>query len=185
MCINLLKMSRKTLKNQRFFVSRKFYKFSKTSQINMLETIVVLAVFFILVVFVFIFYFKVSENNAETQKEENTQLNAIKIAQKASFLPELQCSQDNVAVENCIDLLKLAAISDIIKENEIHYFDAFSFSRITINEIYPDVEELVVIYDKPLEEYSNKIVSNIPISLFNPLNNKNSFGVMVVEVFSK
>ena len=126
-----------------------------------------------------------SGSNAEIEKEENAHLNAIKIAQKTSFLPELQCSHVNVVTENCIDLLKLAAISDIIKKNEIHYFDMFSFSRITINEIYPDVEELAVLYDKPLEEYSSKIVTNIPISLFNPLNNKNSFGVMIVEVFSK
>ena len=172
MPIDLLKMSIKIQKQRK-------------SQINMLETIVVLAVFFILVVFVFIFYSKVFESSIEIENEENSQLNAIKIAQKASFLPELQCSQDNVVIDNCIDLLKLAAISDIIKENEIHYFDMFSFSRITINEIYPDAEELAVLYDKPLEEYSNKIVTNIPITLFNPLNNKNSFGVMVVEVFSK
>jgi len=157
----------------------------RKSQINILETIAVLTVFFILVVFVFIFYSNVFESRVWIENEENAQSNAIKIAQRASSLPELQCSQENIVLGNCIDLLKLAAISDIIKENEIHYFDMFSFSRITINEIYPDVEGLAVLYDKPLEEYSNKIVTNIPITLFNPINNKNSFGVMVVEVFSK
>jgi len=151
----------------------------------MLETIVVLAVFFILVVFVFIFYSKVFESSIEIENGENAQLNAIKIAQRASFLPELQCSQENVVIGNCIDLLKLGAMPDIIKENEIHYFDRFSFSRITINEIYPDVEEVAILYDKPLEEYSNKIATNIPITLFNPFESKYSFGVMVVEVYSK
>jgi len=157
----------------------------RKSQINMLETIVVLAVFFILVGFAFIFYSKVFESSIEIEKGENAQLNAIKIAQRASFLPELQCSQESGVIDNCIDLLKLAALPDIIKKNEIHYFDRFSFSRITINEIYPEVEELAVLYDKPLEEYSNKIAANIPITLFNPFERKYSFGGMIVEVYSK
>ena len=166
MCTNLLKMPR------------------KKSQINMLETIVVLAVFFILVVFVFIFYLKVSETNVEIEKEENAQSNAIKIAQKASFLPELQCSQEHGVIDNCIDLLKLNAASEIIQENEVYYYDRLLFSRITINEIYPGTNDWML-YDRPLEDFSNKIVTNIPISLFDPIDDKNSFGVMTVELFLK
>jgi len=150
----------------------------------MMETISVLAIFFILVIFVFIFYSRVSESSMEIRKEESSQLDAIKIAQKASNLPELQCSQENVVKDNCVDILKLEVASEVIKENEIHYFDIFSFSKITINEIYPSNERWII-YDKSLDEYSHKTVTNIPISLFNPLNNKNSFGVMKVELFSK
>jgi len=158
--------------------------FNKKSHINILETIVVLAIFFILVFFMFIFYSKISENSLEIENEQNSELDAIKIAQRASFLPELQCSQDNVIEDNCIDLHKLAALIDVINENEIHYFDLFKFSRITVNEVYPNDGQIIV-YDRPLDEYSYKNVINNPVLLFDSLNNKNNFGIMVVEVYSK
>ena len=156
----------------------------KKSQIHMMETISVLAIFFILVILVFVFYSRVSESNVEIGKEESSQLDAIKIAQKAPNLPELQCSQENIVKDNCIDILKLEVVSEVIKENEIHYFDMFSFSKITIDEIYPSNERWII-YDKSLDEYSHKTVTNIPISLFDPVENKNSFGVMKVETFLK
>jgi hypothetical protein len=156
----------------------------KKSQIQMLETIMVLVVFFILVIFGFIFYSKVLKSDIKNEKEENAQLGAIKIAQRASSLPELACSDGTVAIDNCIDIGKLEAVLNIMNENEAHYFDKFSFSKITVNEVYPDEKEWPI-YDKPLEEYSYKGATNIPISLFDSVGGKNSFGVMNVVVFSK
>lgn len=156
----------------------------KKSQIQMLETIAVLAVFFILIIFGFIFYSKVIKSDIGNEKDENVQLNAIKIAQRASSLPELACSSGGVAVDNCIDIGKLEAMFGIINENEAHYFDKFSFSKITVNEVYPDEKEWTI-YDRPLEEYSYKSATNIPIALFDSIGGKNSFGVMSIVVFSK
>lgn len=150
----------------------------------MLETISVLAIFFILIMLGLIFYSKAIASSIGIDKEESIQLGAIKISQKISFLPELQCSQQNVVKDNCIDLQKLEAMPEIIKENEVHYFDQFSFSRIIVNEIYPGENEWIL-YDRPLEEYSYKIATNIPISLFDPIENKNAFGIISVETFSK
>ena len=192
----------RTQKNRRFLVNwemldisgfpeipnfrgfRKFVKFSRISQIQMLETISVLAIFFILILFGVIFYYDMFKSSTEVEKGENAQLAAIKISQRSSFLPELQCSQENIIVDNCINILNLEALSEIIDENEIYYFDKFSFSRIIVNEIYPNKEEWIL-YNKPLEEYSNKIVTNVPILLFDPIEDENSFGVMNIEVFSR
>lgn len=156
----------------------------KKAQIHIMETTAVLAVFFILIILIFVFYSNIYESNIKMEKEQNAQLNAINIAQKAYFLPELQCSQDNVAIENCIDMLKLSTMSDITKENEIPYFDMFSFSRITVNEIYPSNRKWDI-YNKSLSEYLYKNDINMPMLLFDPSKNKNSFGVMNVEVFSR
>jgi len=150
----------------------------------MMETIVVLAIFFILIALVFIFYSDVITRNWSIEKEENDQLNAIRIVQIASFLPELQCSQQNIILDNCINTLNLESMPEVIDENQIYYFDKFSFSRIIVNRIYPDKEEWVL-YNKPLEEYSSKSVTNIPMLLFDPIESKNSFGVLNVEVFLK
>ena len=81
---------------------------NRKAQIQMGESVAILFIFFILVVFGFVFYMNVMRGSAKVQMEENIQLKAIGIAQKASFLPELQCSEENVRVENCIDLLKYA-----------------------------------------------------------------------------
>ena len=156
----------------------------KLGQIQMMETIVVLFIFFILVVMGFVFYAKILKGNLEQRKEESIQLNAIEVAQRASSLPELQCSEDNIVSDNCIDLLKLEAASEIMQQNDVYYYDRLLFSKITVNEIYPDSNEWIL-YTRPLGEFSNKITTNIPISLFNPIENKNAFGIMTVELFLK
>ncbi len=150
----------------------------------MMETIAVLFIFFVLIILGFVFYAKVLKGNIEIETEESVQLNAIKIAQRASFLPELQCSEENIVSDNCIDIIKLEAASAIMEENEIHYYDRLSFSKITIKEVYPDENEWML-YDRPLDDYSNKITTNIPISLLDPILNTNSFGIISVETFLK
>lgn len=150
----------------------------------MLETIAVLAVFFIIVMLAYAFYSKMLKRGIDAENEESMQLNAARIAQRASSLPELQCSQENTAVGSCIDIMKLEAMPHIINENEIYYFDRLYFSRITVNEIYPNEKEWIL-YDRSFEGYSNKAEANIPISLWNDIENKNAFGIMNVAVFSK
>ena len=156
----------------------------KNAQIQMMETIAVLFIFFILIVIGFVFYAKILKGNLEQQKEESAQLNAIEVAQRASSLPELQCSEGNIVSDNCIDLLKLEAASQIMQQNDIYYYDRLLFSKITVNEIYPNSNEWAL-YTRPLDEFSSKITTNIPILLFNPIENKNSFGIMTVELFLK
>ena len=159
--------------------------YKKKSQIHMLETIAVLAIFFILVVLGFVFYVKMFKSGSEGEKEETMQLTAIKIAQRASALPELQCSKNNIARANCIDKLKLDAAEKIMKspENEIYYYDLLSFSKITVEEIYPEPKNTFVIYERALSDYSDKIVTHIPITIFNPNTDENAFGLMNVTVY--
>ena len=150
----------------------------------MLETISVLAIASILILLGLVFYSAMFKSSIEVEKGESMQLDSIKIAQRSSFLPELQCSQENIIIDNCINILNLEALSEIINENKIYYFDKLSFSRIIVNKIYPDNEEWVL-YDRPLEQYSDKSVTTAPILLFDPVEDKNYFGVMRIEVFSK
>ena len=149
-----------------------------------METIAVLFIFFILVVMGFVFYAKILKGNLGQQKEESVQLNAIEISQRASSLPELQCSEDNIVSDNCIDLLKLEAASGIMQQNAEYYYDRLLFSRITVKEIYPNNHEWIL-YNRPLGKFSNNITTNIPILLFDRIENKNSFGIMAVELYLK
>ncbi len=158
----------------------------KKGQVQMMETIAVLLIFFILVVLGIMFYARVMRGNLAIEQEEALQLNAIQAASRASSLPELQCSEDNIVSDNCIDLLKLEAAAPIIRQpaNEIYYYDKLLFSKITIYEVYPNDRDWTL-YNRELTDYSNKIITNVPIRLFDPITDKSAFGVMHVEYYTK
>lgn len=167
------------------------------------ESVAILFVFFILVVFGFVFYMNVMRSSAKVESEENIQLKAIGIAQKASFLPELQCSEENVRDDNCIDLYKLDAVSDedFLKENRLYYYDIFEFSKIWVERVLPEPDEADndwappdangerrrYLYINPLPEadYKNKLSTFIPVSLYDPDDKSYGFGILVVEVYRK
>ncbi len=152
----------------------------------MMETIIALALFFILIILGYAFYLNVFGDKIDDEIGESADLNAAKIAQMASFFPEIQCSQKNVIANNCIDTIKLEAALEAIKktENEEYYFGRFAFSKITVHEIYPNSKKLNIVYDRQLRDYSSKIVANMPVSIFYPLENKYAFGVISVEAYS-
>ncbi len=170
--------------NQGFFVSRKFVKFSRKSQIQIGETIAVLFVFFILIIIGFIFYVKVIKGNIESETEELSQLRSIGIVQRIMFLPEVQCSEDNIITENCIDVLKVQAAQDIMKANELYYYDLLEFSNVTISQIYPS-EAKWSLYSRKTSDFKSKFVTNAPVSLYDPTTRKHGFGVLTIETLSK
>ena len=155
----------------------------KKSQVQIGETIAVLFVFFILIVIGFIFYVRVIKGNAELQQEENSQLRSVGIAQRIMFLPEVQCSEDNIIIDNCIDILKLEYAQSIMRENEIYYYDLLEFSDVSISQIYPS-ETKWNLYSRKKESFSNKFETNVPISLYNPITRKYGFGIMNVKTLS-
>ncbi len=172
----------------------------KQSQIQITETIVVLFVFFILMFVGLIFYLKIFKSNIESEKEELNQLNSIGVAQRVMFMPELQCSQSIVKeITNCIDIIKLDAIKsgNIIKTN-LAYFDIFGFSEITISQIYPIepgkesadptdlslTENHLQIYSRKAEDLKQSFSTNVPISLYDPIEKKYSFGILNIVTYS-
>jgi len=160
----------------------------KKSQIQIGETIAVLFVFFILVVVGLVFYARVIKTNIESEAEELSQLQSVGVAQQVMFLPELQCSADVVTeVQNCIDILKLRVIDDVIGSNIINYFDLFGFSNVTVSQIYPiptsPNEGPWDVYVRPLGNFTNKFVINVPVSLYYTIDKKYSFGILTIETF--
>ncbi|MBI2102126.1 hypothetical protein HYT53_05955 [Candidatus Woesearchaeota archaeon] len=148
------------------------------------ETIAVLFVFFVLITIGFIFYVKVVKSNIEQEKDEFSQLRSVGVAQRVMFLPELQCSEDNIVKDNCIDILKLDAAQSLMKENEVYYYDLLQFSDVGISQIYP-AETKWEIYSRSLEGFKSKFVTNIPVALYNPSTRRYGFGVLAIETFSK
>ena len=152
----------------------------------MMEAIAVLAVFFILIIIFYAFYSNAAVD-VDKEKDRMRQLETVKIMKQISSLVEVQCSERGVVKDGCIDLLKVDAASEIMQnaENKEFYFDKFGFSRITIKQIYPEIKDVEVIYDNSIEDYLYKDTSNIPVSLFDPMENKYYFGAIYLEIFSK
>src|SRR3989338_6551 len=108
------------------------------------------------------------------EKDRTRQFEAVKVMQQVYSLVEVQCSERGVVKDGCIDLLKANAASEIMQnaENKEFYFDKLGFSRITIKQIYPEAKDIAVIYDNSLQDYSFKDISNMPVSLYHPIENK-------------
>ncbi|MBI3035509.1 hypothetical protein HYY71_04245 [Candidatus Woesearchaeota archaeon] len=157
---------------------------NRKSQIQIGETIAVLFVFFILIVVGLIFYARVIKGNIEIEGEESSQLRSVGIAQRVMFLPEVQCSEDNNIIDNCIDTLKLESAQSLMRENEVYYYDLFEFGNISVAQIYPN-EVKWSLYLRKADNLRNKIVTNVPVSLYNPVTRRHGFGVLTIETFSK
>ena len=154
------------------------------SQIQMGETIAVLFVFFILIVVSFIFYVRVLKGNIQSESEELSQLKSVGIAQRVMFLPEIQCSEDNVIADNCVDILKLKSAQSIMSQNEVYYYDLLEYSNISISQIYPS-QATWNVYSRKIEDFKSKFVTNVPVSLYDPATRKYGFGVLTIETLSK
>lgn len=157
---------------------------SNRSQIQIGETIAVLFVFFILIIIGIVFYVKILKSDLESEKEELSQLRSVGIAQRVMFLPELQCSEGNVIKDNCIDILKLESAPSIMQGNELYYYDLLEFSDVNITQIYP-TEAKWVLYSRKTKDFKNKFLTNVPISLYDPITRKHGFGILTIETLSK
>lgn len=167
--------------------------FLKKSQIHMMETVLVLIVFFILIVLGFSLYAMFFRGSLKVEKEEILQLGAVGIAQKVQFLPELQCTEDNVRYDNCIDKYKLLAAADVMDENVLYYYDTLGYSNVIFEQVYP-AGESVTLYNKPLTDPRSILTINLPTIIYDPYatgtcpilgKGSCSFGVLKVEVYGK
>jgi len=147
------------------------------------ETIAILFIFFLLLVFGMMFYIKVLGISLASQKEESIQIRAVDIAERASFLSELQCSEENIISEDCIDILKLDAANQIMQDNNEDYYDMLGFSDITVKEIYPSSNSWGL-YNRVPASWKDKIPTHIPILLYNATEQKYAFGILTVAVYT-
>jgi len=176
----------------------------KKGQMQMMETIGVLFIFFILVVFGMIFYFKYQQISFQEKQEELVATRAMDSTLIALFLPELQCSRSGAEAEdNCIDISKLEGLNSVMsKYSNEYYFNIFSYSRIYVEMVYPTNYNWVV-YDHEKTKI-NDAGDEVPdwefkeptffvvtlrdeMNFFGDLTGHDStygFGYLVVEVYS-
>lgn len=159
----------------------------RKSQLKMGETIAIMIIFFFLLVFGFSFYSRFQMVSFQAQHRKNLDLRSIQVVQRASFLPELQCSFKNIQVDNCFDILKIQEFDRLLASNpsiKADYFDMFESSDIKIRQIYP-AGPTYTLYSNPLGNFSFNLSTHVPVSLYNATSKQYGFGVIDINLYSE
>ncbi|TKJ17385.1 hypothetical protein CEE44_02520 [Candidatus Woesearchaeota archaeon B3_Woes] len=152
----------------------------KKSQIQMMETIAIMLIFFVIIVIGFTFYIRTSGFSQGQKIAKIQELESIKVSQAISFLPELQCSSKNIIKDNCFDMYKLSAFMTLPDKNNV-YYPFFYYSDITVKEIYPSNKEWNI-YNRTRSGSVYK--TSIPILLYNATTRTNSFGMLEIKYYT-
>ena len=169
---------------------------NRSAQIKMTETIAVLFIFFVLILFGIIFYYQYQKVSLVEKRQELVAARAMDTTLKVLFLPELICTKgESEPEDNCFDMMKLRHVNETFKEYLTkYYFNLFSYSRIYVQPVYPPGEE-IILYDKetpPQEDgnrsWTHKEPTFFVIALKDELKgtavSEYGLGYVVVEVYS-
>jgi hypothetical protein len=149
----------------------------KKSQANIMHTIAILLMFSLILLVFYIFYYNISKQDLEKTSGVTFDALANKIAIRAVGFPPYKCASGD-----CIDKYKAISFSELAKDND--YFEIFGFSKIILEEIFPSMDK-IIIYENVMEDFRVKKNIRIPVTIYEPVNKTKSFGVLIVEVFSK
>jgi len=164
----------------------------KKAQVRITETIAILIIFFILVMFGIIFFSQIQRTTFDQRTIQAAGERAVSTSLNALFLPELSCTKgDNVEIKDCIDILKLEAAAVVVASNTDYYFDIFQYATIHVEELYPVPRKPQewVLYSKTRDdivpdEFTPKATTPVPVSLYDPLTRENYFGVLIIDVYT-
>ncbi len=153
----------------------------------MFETIAVLVVFFFILVFGVSFYFVLQRSSLSRQMERNAQLVSIQISQKISDLPELDCALAGIQIDNCVDKVKLEKLNQALEDDakKLYYFNVLGYSEVVLNIIYTSysAEEQYEIYERTPNSFFSAYKNQIPVLLYDPVENKFAFGALEVTTY--
>ena len=165
----------------------------KKGQVHMTETIAVLFIFFVLLLFGIIAYAKFQQWALKENQEELLASKAIETATKLLFLPELACTKGEAEAEdNCFDMSKVRWLNSnsYFEKNIDYYFDIFSYATISINQTYPAPDPtdpnsgFVKLYDRQDPNRLNSESTFFVVSLKDEINEQFGYGYVEIKVYS-
>ncbi len=160
----------------------------KKAQMEINETIIVLFIFLMLVVFGVIFFARIQNINLLAEQRAAQNLDLIKVSQTISSLPEMACSIGGVQLDNCFDIMKAEAFKDILEQDKTYFTGTLLYNtNMTLrqydpfNDIWTDTWE---IYYNPLENSDQRKVF-VPVTLYDKKTATKSFGLMELTWYVK
>jgi len=151
----------------------------KRAQIKMMETIMVLIVFFFLLVIGLVFYANVQLDQAKENVKKYRDLRAIENMNKLLFLPELQCGGSGEEF-TCVDIIKYEVLSKIMNNGSrrVYYSDELGESIVTIREVYPGNRTWPPLYNRTSSPVG--VSTDISVLLWDPI--KDSYGIGLITI---
>lgn len=155
----------------------------RRAQVKMGESIIILFIFFILLAFGMMFYAKISKITSEREVEETKGLAVQNLQKEIRYLSEIQCTEAGNVRFDCYDIGKINALSEVIDNNYDYYAqNVFLYSNITFTQVYPTEEE-IFLYSAPITEIAGASSFNVPVTLYDPLDDNYNFGFMTIAVY--
>ncbi len=166
---------------------------SSKGQFEINETILVIIVFIVLLLFGLIAYNRYSTYSIKNEILVFERNRFESLLNTIPNMPEVRCSIQNKE-SNCVDTLRLFGFS---KESE-KYFDRFGYRRVMIKVEYPELKNETcsierfqltdypncnkwIVYDKRPKKYENMEKLSVPVSLYYPIENRYRIGVLMLE----
>lgn len=155
----------------------------KKSQMQIMESIFVLIIFFFLLVFGLIFYASFSQTESQQSYEERMKLMALESAQRIQYMPELQCTKGGGYVKSdCVDLYKVESFDKIKGSYKQAYSKYFPNTLVKIKLVYPkNMQKDWVLYNYTSNTSSSGMRYHMPVSLYNATAQEHYFGYVMVE----
>ncbi|MBW2993068.1 hypothetical protein KY317_00665 [Candidatus Woesearchaeota archaeon] len=163
----------------------------KKSQIKMTETIGILVIFFILLLFGIIFYAQYQKSSIKKQETLFLEKQAVASSLKTIFLQEIRC-EETETTGTCIDLYKLHMLKAKIEDDEEkdyknYYSNVFYGMKVSVkNHVLGDE---IILYESPVN-WTRKTNVQTPIIIRDSAFIQNDlfikrdyFGVLNVEVY--
>ncbi|MEK6963978.1 MAG: hypothetical protein AABX70_06110 [Nanoarchaeota archaeon] len=160
---------------------------TRKGQIEIGETIVVIFILMILIVFGLVFYYQFQSTSFQQTKQRFGGLKTVELAQVVSNMPELQCSNLKVAEVSCIDEVKAKQFANYLatpgNKAFFYYREILGTSKIRVRIVYPvdpaspPEANLIVVYDNS-KGYKNAEPTFIPINLYNPIQKTYQFALL-------
>lgn len=161
------------------------------AQIQIGESIFVVIFIMIIIIIGLVFYSSGEKESFERKEETFLQLSSISLAQYATSLKELQCSQLEVEELSCLDTIRLDSFVNLTENHwdlaGEHYVNQLGTALIRVEEVYPNQKEwLVYNYTFNLSDaaYSARQI-NLPTKLFNSVTGQYSFGVLYITKYDR
>lgn len=165
-------------------------------QIQLMESTFALFGFFFILVIGMVMYGNFQDARLESLENNFEQQQAIQIAQKVLFTPELQCSNNGVLELNCFDIQKLERFQK--ESSTLFYREEFPNTRVNVTLAYlpslppqidrPDFFETE--NTKTLFDFHGQLEDRdafyFPITLWDKrfVPERSYFGWVIVEVYS-
>ena len=149
------------------------------------ESIAVIIIITLMIFFGLTFYSKIKTLDINDEADKYSQLDAIKLANIVSNMPEMLCSEQRVVDLNCVDKYKLLALSSSIDQGDarFYYLSMFGNSRISVHQLYPDAM-IYHIYENNMTLNQSIEAIMIPVNIYDPITRDSTFGFIKVEAYS-